>query len=359
MVEKVQELIRRLAVGGLPQAAHKSGLDQGLLEEALTGSFDRWTTAMVEKVAHAAGLDPAVVWSSAPLPEVPTVGFLRGAWPDFNEADVPVLHQALNEAASLRALAVDVLGNPLLFKDADRVPVAEPAFANGYRLAQLVRERLNNRSGLIPDIHRVAAGVLHVHVLYRPLLTLRLHAVSISSREGSAVVVNSRIEQRGLMLRRTIAHELSHALFDPYAGNLATALDDDLDGNIDGSPVERRARAFAAELLVPEAGLREVLGVPGRTRQLDVGVESVRTVSAAFWAPPELVAYHLVNRRYVDPSLRDRLVESVRGVDPSVDDPHEDWLETRVAEAVEAELISANRAKEILGLSVYDRDLVA
>jgi Zn-dependent peptidase ImmA (M78 family) len=359
MIDKVQVLIRRLASAGLPDASRKTAIDEAILQEGMAGSFERWTTAMVERLARAAGLDPAVVWAPGPLPEVPTARFLRGTWPDFNDADVPVLMAALEEASSLRAIAVDVLNVRRHFTDDDRAAVTGKPFEHGYRLAALVRSRLKIPTQPIRDIHELAAGLLHVHVVYRPLKTLRLHAVTLMSPDGAAAVVNTRTEGRDVMHRRTIAHELAHALFDPYEGNLFTVVDDELDEDIDGSPMECRARAFAAELLVPKAGLTESLGVPARTRMLDVAAEQVRTVAARFWAPPELVAYHLINRKYVDRSLKGRLIEAVRGTEPLVNDPYKDWLRVRTTEALEAELISSNRAKELLRLSVYDRDLVA
>ena len=359
MLDKVRALIQRLAAEGLPHAARAADIELALLEEGHAGAFHRWTTSMVERLAQAAGLDPAVVWAPGPLPEAPTLRFLRGAWPDFHAADLPALMSALEQAAALRALAVDVLKAPRLFSDADRVEVAGKPHDQGYLLAQRVRSRLQIPSQPIHGLHALAGRELHVHVVHLPLETTRLQAVTLMSSEGAAAILNTRAEGRPLMHRRTLAHELAHALFDPLDGGLATVLDGSLDAGPDGSPVERRARAFAAELLVPQAGLDGCLGVPAQTRSLPVAVEWVRTVAGAFLAPPELVANHLVNRRYVDKAIREPLIAAVAGFDPPVDDPAQDWLQRRAREALDAELISASRARALLGRSVYDHDLVA
>ncbi len=359
MVKTVQALVERAAVGGLAAAARKSGIPEALLRQAQSGSFEGWTTTMVERLARAAGIDPTAVWSGAPLPEVPTIAFLRGAWPDFSDADMPVLMEALEDAASLRALGVDVLKHPRLLDDGDRVAVSGRAHDHGYTLAALVRAQIGNPAQPLNNIHHVASALLHVHVVYRPLHTARLHAVTLMSSEGAAVVVNTKVESRAMMLRRTIAHELSHALFDPHEGNLFTVVGDDLGGEQEGAPVERRARAFAAELLVPKAGLLRLFGQADATRTPVLAEERVRQAVEEFRAPPELVALHLVNHGFVDRALKSWLVESVRGIHVDVSDPPENWLHIRTQEAVDTELISPGRAREILGLSVYDHDLVA
>lgn len=357
MLDKLQALIERVA-DEPDEVARLAGMPVERIQEALAGSLDRWTTSMVERLARAARLDPAVVWSSAPLPAVPTLRFLRSAWPDFDDRDTPVLLDALEDAAAMRALAVDRLGHERLFSDADRIPVHEPAWRQGYGLARRVRERVGNLDTCIDDVESLVAERLHVLVVRRPVVSLRVDAVTLMSPEGSAIVLADGVRSP-VMARRSIAHQLAHALFDPYEGNLHTVVEDVLQPDGDSSPYEQRARAFAAELLVPLQGLERVLGVPTRSPRLDVAHEAVRTVAREFQAPTELVAYHLINHGFVDEGIKLPLVDAVRGQEPFAEAPTRNWLQVRVREALEADCISEGRALEILRYAVERRDLVA
>ncbi|MGK4004474.1 ImmA/IrrE family metallo-endopeptidase [Sorangium sp. So ce1036] len=53
-----------------------------------------------------------------------------------------------------------------------------------------------------------------------------------------------------------LAHELGHILFDPPQGEIHLVVDQEDDVGKGVRHVEQRARAFAAELLMPAEGLR-------------------------------------------------------------------------------------------------------
>lgn len=354
LLTKLQNLANRL--GPAEDASKRTGVEAPLLRSLAAGSLEGWTTAMVERLARTAGLDPAVVWGPEPIPEVPTIRFLRGQWPDFNDADVPVLMAALEQGCALRSLA-RVLERPLRFDDAARVGVRGKAFEHGYRLAATVRKAVGN---MVQPIHVEDLAVdLQVQVVHRPLKTVRLEAVTLMSAGGVAVVVNARPKRRQVLVRRAIAHELSHALFDPRRDDLSLVLEHPLDVVTDDSPEEQRARAFAAELLVPFAGLNVELGASARTSNLDVAADWVSRLAAHFRAPSELVANHLVNRGFVDDALRERLIDSVRGEEAVPAESPRDGLQEAVLEAIGRDLISAMRGRELLGRSVYDDDLAS
>ena len=359
MEEKVQALIERAASADLHQLSAVASIDVSLLTRARQGDLTGWTTGMVERLARSAGVDPAAVWAPTALSAPPAVSFLRGSWPDFHHADVPVLTRALEAGCTLRAMAA------LLVRDIGarfrpgRVACQMPAYEHGYVLARDLRGHLSNPDAAVPDMFDLAGGVLDVHVVTADLRTARLDAVTVYSTEGCAVVLNRRVEQRPVMLRRSLAHELCHALFDEHDAPLSVVLEQDLGADLDTSPKEQRARAFAAELLVPEAGLRRLFGVPTMTVHGSTARELVDTASREFGAPPELVANHLTNHRYVHLDLREWLVTEVAGQEVSVSDVGRDWLGVRIAQAIQFEHISGQRASELLSLFAVGDGLAA
>lgn len=331
----------------LRNLAAQVGVQPDLLEAGRRGALAGWTTTLVERVARALEVDPAAVWANDPLPAPPTLSFLRGQWNDFHSDDALVFASAAERAASYAAI-LEVSGVPAGWRSFASEAVRSPPYEQGYALAKRVRQSLGGADRPLPDLEGLLANTFGVLVLRRVFRSARLYAAAVSTSQGRAAILNARVPCRGAILRRTLAHELCHLLFDADAG----VLEIDSDDRSDEDPREQRARAFAAELLVPGDGLSRLLGVPAQTRDLATALHYVGDVASEFGAPAELVANHLTNRRYVDRSIRAAVVDRAPRVDVSERDapPDVDWLGLRVREAVAEGRISQGRASELLQL---------
>jgi Zn-dependent peptidase ImmA (M78 family) len=121
----------------------------------------------------------------------------------------------------------------------------------GHALARWVREQVL----AVPDEKAVdPAGVLKqlgLTIRSLSLGTKSLDAVSVwGGQHGPAVLVNrTGRHAKGAGLRATLAHELCHVLIDRHG---ALPLGEVLGGRVQPR-VEARARAFAAELLIPKS----------------------------------------------------------------------------------------------------------
>ena len=67
---------------------------------------------------------------------------------------------------------------------------------------------------------------------------------------------------------------------------------------------EQRARAFAAELLLPEAGLRQLIGAPKEVSGETASKNLVALARDAFGSTWQVTANHLCNLRFIQPHLR-------------------------------------------------------
>lgn len=332
----------------LRHLAAQVGVLPEVLEAGRRGALAGWTTTLVERVARALRVDPAAVWASEPLPAPPTLSFLRGQWNDFHPHDAPLFASATERAAAYAAV-LDLSGVPARWRSFAPEAVRAPPDEHGYELAKRVRQSLGDADRPLPDLEGLVANTFGVLVLRRPFRTARLYAAAVSTSQGRAVILDASVPYRGTILRRTLAHALCHLLLDADAA----VLEIDSDDRSDGDPREQRARAFAAELLVPSDGLSRVLGEPAQTRDLAMALDTVGDVVSAFGAPADLVAHHLTNRGYIDRSIRADVLERPTPLEDAelAAPPDTDWLDLRVREAVAAGRISAGRASEILQTS--------
>lgn len=354
MLTTIQSLISRVS-DDPSVVAERAVVDVELISRARAGSLDGWTTAAVERLARAAGHDPASIWGAEAAPSAPALGFLRGSWPDFDNRDAERLRAALERGATLRAIAVDLLGLPLHFGPSDRVAVRSPAHKHGYRLAQRVRAALGNADEPIPHLGDVIALTLHIDVSVVAMDTARLRGAAVFSREGAAIIVNASDDSRPLMRRRTVAHELCHALFDRHDGSAGAVLDESFDERSENPPIERRAGAFAAELLVPTAGLRVLFPSLSTMTSVDRATSVVVKAAEHFGAPLELTANQLTNQGYIHKAIREAVIrELADSAQPRVDDILSDVRERRVLQALTQERISEGRARELLGVAIHE-----
>lgn len=161
---------------------------------------------------------------------------------------------------------------------------ATKPWTEGYDRARDVRDALGWGDEPLPDL-RNWMKQNNVGVASRPL-SLALDLVAIRTQDGQgSVVVNPRAQSR---VRREIgeATALGHILFDPIPVVV--------DGTWEHWPSAARARAFAAMLMMPDEGVREVLA--GRT---SIDASDVRRVMDRFETGPYATTYHLKNRGFI------------------------------------------------------------
>ncbi len=160
-----------------------------------------------------------------------------------------------------------------LIKD-QGIPSGRVPWRAGAALAVLVRQGLGLGRAPIADVAELAERHFGLDVLAWPTGT----AVSglCAHGHGVAMVLISTSFPRGHQ-RFTAAHELAHHLLrDPRE----IVIDSDLyDG---GNPMEKRANAFAAALLMPADGLRDVIA--GRPVDETVLAELMRHFGSSFSA---------------------------------------------------------------------------
>jgi Zn-dependent peptidase ImmA (M78 family) len=169
--------------------------------------------------------------------------------------------------------------------------------------------------------------------------------------------------QAWLVDRVSICHELCHILFDePRGGVVDVTLDDDSprEGQ-EKPPIEQRAGAFAAELLIPLHGLRKLVGEEGHQTDTPSRADHlVDEVRRHFRTPAEIAVNHLYNYGYVAKvsAFREDLIARAKGRElpqPSVElaDEGQAWrrvLLARTREAHDGCLITDGTARALLEL---------
>jgi hypothetical protein len=154
----------------------------------------------------------------------------------------------------------------------------------GYERARDVREALGWGDEPTPNLDAWMKSN-NVSVTDRKLSsTIDLVATRTEDSRGSAVINPQTQSHLGREIGRAAA--LGHILFDvtPVA----------VDGTWEHWPTAARARAFAAMLLLPDDGVRDVL--TGRT---DIDASDVQRVMQRFNTGPYATTYHLKNRGFI------------------------------------------------------------
>ncbi|MGN6105979.1 MAG: ImmA/IrrE family metallo-endopeptidase [Kofleriaceae bacterium] len=296
------------------------GIDARIVEDLEAGR-PGITTTQLETVAATLQIDPIALRSGTIVPRpTPSVYLLHRGAQDFDPAEMPALDAALEQARARNELA-RLLGNDVgLFPSravAPRGVAADGPNApahQGYQLARELRQMLGNEADPLDDLCALAESVVGVVVLVRRLVTIGSAAFAVKSADSAAILLApaSRARENGTRVR--IAHELCHLLFDLDDGGLHVVVDYESDRQ--PFQAEQRARAFAAELLLPEAGLRQLLGAPG---QISGALDAKRVVSEArdaFGSTWQVAANHLCNLHFIDLELR-RWLESLEPSPPA------------------------------------------
>ena len=182
----------------------------------------------------------------------------------------------------------------------------EPPFVQGYELAGWLRSEpsLVHRGGRVnPDTILESWNV--------PLVDVGLGLGDIDAigcwgpRHGPAVLLNSNARHAGSPARRraTLAHEICHLLVD-RADSLPLV---EVLGGRTARRVEQRARAFAAELLLP----REIAGQAFLDHEGD-DAWAARSLRSRFGVSSELLAWQAKNSGYpLAPTSRQYLASLV------------------------------------------------
>lgn len=354
MSASIQSLVRVGADAlSLPELAERSSVEVGALQRALGGDSSDWDIGMLTRLSRAVGVDPAVALVGGPLPVPKLLAFLREASAGVLAQDTLALRGALSRACALRAAGLQ----PRLSYSQRRAP-GRDAYASGYAAARRIRKDLRNESDPLQDLRGVVEQDLGVLVVAVDLHTPELEALAIANDGGAAIVLNTSLPRRPLLLRRSIAHELCHLLFDPR--DHQTVVDAIAEGESD-RPIpegqrrnrEQRARAFAAELLIPSKAL--ALEYPAECAGLEAARRRVSEICERFGAPWELAVHHLANHDCIQKSDGDRLllehpqVQSPLGVGrPAA----LQWARRRVGDGE----LSGGRARDLFGTQWPDGD---
>lgn len=210
---------------------------------------------------------------------------------------------ALADATGLQPLAVSAAGRAVMDRiRSESLYDGSPATA-GARLAQIVREALGLGYVPIADLPALCERHFGLNAVTWPI-GKAVSGLCAHSADIAVVLVSSSFP-RGHQ-RFTGAHELAHHILgDPRAVIVES------DVFAAGTPPERRANAFAAALLMPSQGLREI--VAGRAVDKAVLTELMHEFGVSYSA----LLYQLAERGVglLTVTERDKwLTRSVTGV---------------------------------------------
>ena len=317
MIERIAKIVRiarEREASSVEDVAERSGIPLPVLLAFERGQAGI-STDQLDGVAKALSLDPVALLDGREVPRiVPSVFLRHSPIQDFQDSDSRVLDGALEQGRALSRLRA-LLGDPpsalqagvfehrLTSTDHPEAPAKE-----GYRLAGSVRRWLDSTADPIGDMGELLEQRFGIAILIRILETSRATAASVRADGSAAIVLNDRDLQRvanPLLTRVYLSHELSHVLFDPSEGGLHIVIDSADDRKTYAA--EQRARAFAAELLLPLDGLVRLLGDPRGISETGRAQDLVAAARARFGTPHEIAANHLCNLNFVDLRLREWL----------------------------------------------------
>ena len=343
------------------------------LDVALLGAVERGerlpSTAKLDRIASTLGLDAFALYGGREVQRGLVVLPRYASRSDFQSDDLPVLRRALERATALLEVSIILGRESLASQFTPKPPGAEPA-QDGYYRARLVRKALGRTTEPLHELQALLADKFDIPVISAPLATGTLMAATVRSAaiRAGAIVLNTAVKngispqgsQTWLVDRVSICHELCHVLFDEPRGDVVdVVLDDPPREAQDKSPIEQRAGAFAAELLIPLFGLQRLLGPEGREAStLSSADPLVDKVRAHFGTPAEIAVNHLYNYGYVArvSEFREELIRSaqkreLRQVAAQFGGESDEWskvLLARTREAHDSGLIIDGTARALL-----------
>ena len=318
----------------------------------------------LDAIAQGLGLDPeALAEGRVVARPSPSVFFRQSAWQDYCADDGPLLDAVLEQERALHALRGPAKRSLRTHFQPEPVTASGPIDAghDGYAKATAVRSALRMPTQPLGDLRDLLEGRFDLSVWVLPLKT-HVPALSILDvdRAAAAIVLTTQRltpHHYPLVDRVHLAHELCHLLFDPSEpGKLHLVLESEQRNDL----YESRAKAFAAELLMPQEGLRTVLGKSERpTRDTTAAVARIHTARAHFLTPWQVTALHLGNRGYIHKDLAKDLATTPQGAAPTTRTraltlPAEGETPARILKAVRAawtqHAITDGQARRALGI---------
>lgn len=367
MLARIGPLVAQVrARHGLDSAslAARIGTDATIVERLEAGK-PGVTTSQLDAIAAVLGLDSQALRRGEEVARpAPSVFLRHNGMQDFRDEDLGLLDRAIEQARDLKSLGVTLgeidaqwIGTSFKRSTAPH-DTSDAAAKHGYQLANELRKRLNLATEPLQDLRALTEERLSIAVV---LLRLSIRgACAVKAGDAAAIVLSSGSFQAPARSRGAIAHELCHMLHDPDKEGVHIVLDLDSDRGTHAN--EQRARAFAAELLLPRAGLNGLFGVPRQIQEEDAAKQFVVSAMNHFGASWQITANHLCNREFVHRSLREWL-EALEAHSlpsawaaplPQVNAPSL-LMSQRAQRAHEQGLITDGEVREILGIDVLDR----
>jgi Zn-dependent peptidase ImmA (M78 family) len=133
--------------------------------------------------------------------------------------------------------------------------------------------------------------------------------VAIARHDRSPLILLNTLDPRNRYpsgRRFSLAHELCHLLYDRRAG-AELAL---ISGPWAPIELEKRAKAFAAMLLMPDALVERSFGEAGASPSKPA-FQDLLTVAKKLEVSPNALAHHLSNRGWISPEKTDLLPEEL------------------------------------------------
>jgi Zn-dependent peptidase ImmA (M78 family) len=259
------------------RAAEVAAISAGLSEERLMelAAGDLETTFEIASDASAANFVPNELLAAA-----------RMASPATDPAIVQTIIAAMRGIWKLNTAIVDQLSKRACTELQEHAQDQKPAVL-GYSLARWLRRELR----LDADQRFDPKGLLQrwgIHVADFALDDDAIEAVACwGAAHGPAILINrrGRHSQRAPGQRATLAHEICHLLVDREA---ALPLAEVFGGAV-SRPVEQRANAFAAEMLIA----RETAGTA--IQQADDPEDTLDYLCTKFGVSREIVAWQAYN----------------------------------------------------------------
>jgi len=217
-------------------------------------------------------------------PDTPLLAAARMAAPVVTPRDFDTILAAIEGLPPAKSAVLDDWNAALSPYSAP----AEPSrmFELGFQAAQELRRHLGNEGEPIDPEHLLALADVAVHEVQ--LESKLVDAIAVWSLEhGPGVVVNVAGAHGGTSQgrRATLAHELAHMLLD-RGGALPLV---EVLGGATAPGIEPRARAFAAELLLPRTAARKACAAAA-----DIPLAH-RRLAKRFRASREIVAWQIRN----------------------------------------------------------------
>lgn len=286
-----------------------------------------------------AALEPSIVLKAPPA-----------AW--LTDEDREALVGGLRRARAFTE-AGELIGAPRLADSFVPSPAPDKdAHRPGYATAREARNLLG-RPGPLRSIARLLEDRFDILVLRHRFADPRVLGAACRSGRARLIAVNMGIAAETTR-RFALAHELAHHLLD--LGATGVAADEVPERGVrawfEKRAAEKRADAFAAMFLAPEAAVASVAGPPRPVTGYDEAKSMVEQIRVLVGMGYAATAWHLHNLGYFDQGRAEMLILAEPEVDPIAgleEDTRFDGLERRVLEAYAREHISRGRARELLG----------